>query len=131
MLTVALFYLLMGVLETYWNLMDWSPSVDFLSISLLGGLVLMLFTSWLLARVSCGTCARWMGGFACLSLLVLGLYLAFPERLGSGLFGRTSPSATWYRWGRVVLLAMPGLCWVACSRRKPVEVVEKVPSQIA
>jgi hypothetical protein len=104
-------YAVLAVLEVYWNLMDWSPRLDYLSLSLLAAVLLLQLFLWLVARVTQGKWLRRMAGVFCLVLIGIGLYCAVPEPLQGGVLGRRTISASWYRWSRVAVLTLPGAWW--------------------
>ncbi len=122
--TAITLYVLLALLEVYWNLLDWSPRWDYLSLALLSVALLLQVVPWLLARATREKWPRRIAGTICLGLCAIGLFCAWPEHLTEGLLGRQTVSPDWYRWGRFGVLSIPGL-WVCgyTFRARP-----KVPS---
>ena len=111
-------WVLLVVLEIYWNLYDWQPKVDFIALGLGFGIFSAIACVWLLARASRQVAARGASLVMCLALLVLGVYVLPPEPLSTGLFAREQASPLWYRGGRLAVLALPALCWVLAMVRR-------------
>jgi hypothetical protein len=100
-------------LEYYWNVPDWQPYPDSIALALAFWIMLMLFWTWFLARASKGRLCLGLALLPCLALLALAVYVAGPEPLKSGFLGREAHSPVWYRGGRVLLLCLPAVFWVA------------------
>ena len=110
-------WVLLVVLEIYWNLYDWQPKADSIALGLGFGIFSAVACMWLLARVTRQVAARGASLVICLALLVLGVYILPAEPLSTGLFARERASPLWYRGGRLAVLALPALCWVLAMSR--------------
>ena len=111
-------WVLLVVLEIYWNLYDWQPKADSIALGLGFGIFSAVAGMWLLARARRQVAARGASLVMCLALLVLGVYVLPPEPLNTGLFAREQASPLWYRGGRLAVLALPALFWVLAMARK-------------
>jgi hypothetical protein len=111
LLATAALYAALVTLELYWNLYDWQPKLDLIASGLILGMLAVLAAIRLLARAGCDCFSRGVSLVICLALLALAVYVDPPEPLTQGLFGREAPSPFWYRAGRFVLLALPGVFW--------------------
>jgi hypothetical protein len=106
----------MALLEVHWNLVNWKPLLDWIS------LLLMLMLAGILLgfiRLFQAESRRLMRGFSlliCVALLGLGIYLLPQEPLTEGLFARNTPSPAGYRIGRLLVMAAPTALWL-CSLR--------------
>jgi hypothetical protein len=111
LLSAAVIYTGLVALELYWNLSDWQPKLDLNAAGLIFGMLAALAAIRLLARTGKD---RFSGGVSlaiCLALLALAFYVVSAEPLTQGLFGREAHSPLWYRAGRFVVLALPGVFW--------------------
>ena len=109
--SVAL-YAAFVALEFDWNVWDWQPNLDLFD----WGLLVAMFAFVLLMRLLATACpdrmSRGTSLVFCLALFVLGCYVLAPEPLTQGLFARERSSPFWYRFGRLVVLALPTVVWV-------------------
>ena len=104
-------YATLVMLELYWNLYDWRPKLDWPAFGLIFGTLAPLAAIRFLALASRDCFSRCVSLVICLALLALAVYVVSPEPLTSGLFTREAPSPFWYRAGRLVVLALPGVFW--------------------
>ncbi len=107
----------MALLEVHWNLVNWKPLLDWISL-----LPLLMVTGTLLGfirlfQVQSRPFLRVFSLLICLGLLALGIHLLPQEPLTEGLFARITPSPSWYRIGRLLVMAAPTALWL-CSLRK-------------
>ena len=118
LLSAAVLYAALVALELYWNLYDWQPKLDLIALGLILGILAVLAAIRLLARAGKDRFSRGVSLAICLALLALAVYVVPAEPLTQGLFGREASSPFWYRAGRFVVLALPGVFWgLGCVRR--------------
>jgi|SRR5947207_42658 len=110
-------WVLLVVLELYWNFIDWQPKLDSRALGLGFGICSVLAGVWWLACTNRSHTTRGASLVICLALLVLAIYVFPPEPLTSGLFARQRSSPLWYRAGRFAVLVLPTLFWVLASIR--------------
>lgn len=117
---VGLFYATM-ILVLSQNLFSWSPNVNIVSISALLSLLLLLITTFLLARFTKGEIEKWVALLVCLSLIGFGavvLYDFYTEHLSGDLFGRSVLSPQWFRLGVFSIFSLPLLFLMIYPFRK-------------
>ncbi len=120
-------YTSLVILELYWYLYDWQPTVDLKVLGLTCVVCSMLLAMAFLARLDCHSVIRSLSLVICLALLALGLYVLPREPVTQGLFAREHPSPAWYRGTRFILLVAPSLLWGAgffCLRKRIVGAVD-------
>jgi hypothetical protein len=120
--SAAVLYVLALVLELVWNLYDWQPSLDWQALGPLLGMAALLAGMRRLAKAAGDRVSRAVSLVMCLALLALAVYVLPPEPPGHGLFARQTPSPFWYRGGRLVVLALPGVFWCLGFRHRRVGV---------
>ena len=99
-------------LEFYWNVWDWQPNLDLIAWGLMSATFAFVLAMRLLAPASRDRMSQFVSLVLCVALLVLGCYVLAPEPLTQGLFARERSSPFWYRFGRLVVLALPTVVWV-------------------
>jgi hypothetical protein len=104
-------YAAVVVLEFYWNVWDWQPNLDLFAWGLMVAIFGFVLVMRLLAPSSRDRTSQGVSLLLCVALLVLGFYVLAPEPLTQGLFAREGSSPFWYRFGRVVVLALPTVVW--------------------
>jgi hypothetical protein len=109
-------YGLLVLLELYWNAYEWQPAWDLIGLGILLGLGFVLGVLGGLAWWSREGLSRGVSLAICLGFLILAIYLLPSEPLTEGLFGRETPSPTWYRVGRSMVLGLPSVFWVLARR---------------
>ena len=105
-------YASLVALEFYWNVWDWQPNLDLIAWGLMVAIFGFVLAMRLLAPASRDRCSQGVSLVLCVALLVLGFYVLAPEPLTQGLFARELSSPFWYRFGRLVVLALPTFVWV-------------------
>jgi peptidoglycan biosynthesis protein MviN/MurJ (putative lipid II flippase) len=111
LLSAVVLYAALVALELYWNLYDWQPKLDWNAAVLIFGMLAALAALGLLARAGKARFSRGVSLAICLALLALAVYVVRAEPLTQGLFARGAHSPLWYRVGRFVVLALPGVFW--------------------
>jgi len=96
-LAVAGLYVGLVILEFYWNVPEWQPRLDFRALVLIWWVMATLAFICFLARISDGPLTQAVSLLLCLALCALAVHVFPPEAAKTGLFGRESPSALWYR----------------------------------
>ena len=107
--TTASIYLAALLIDVYWNLSNWRPQGDWVTIALFSWLTAGIAGAWLLTGASRSMVTRTLSLLACLSLLGLGAHSMPPEPPGEGWLGRDQSSPVWYRTARLVVMALPAL----------------------
>ena len=113
----ATLYLVLLLLELYWNLFQWDPKWDARTVGMLGLVSGVVVLTAFLARGSQHPFTRVLSGLLSAALLSLGFYVLPAEALTEGLFARTAPSPFWYRGTRCVVMGLPLLFWLLAFRR--------------
>jgi hypothetical protein len=111
-------------LECYWNLYDWLPRLDLQATALVGGVIATLAVIRLLTRATHDRFTRALSLVFCLALLALAVYVSPAEPRTGGVFARESASPVWYRGGRFVALALPGVFWGCAVLRRRLAIGE-------
>ena len=104
-------YAALVALEFYWNVWDWQPNLDPIAWGLLVAVFGFVFAMRLLASATRDRMSQAVSLLLCAALLALGFYVLAPEPLTQGLFARERSSPFWYRFGRLVVLALPTVVW--------------------
>jgi hypothetical protein len=115
---VAALYGALLILDCYWNLFDWEPKWDLDSLALSIWILAVLTALGLLARVLRDRFSQAISLITCLFLLGLGIHVTPAEARSEGLLGRTTPSPTWYRATRLIVMSAPAILWVWGRRRR-------------
>ena len=105
-------YVALVILELYWNLYDWQPKLDSRALGLIIAVGSILVEIRFLARANSHRIGQGVSLVLCLALLALAVYVFPREPLTQGVFAREQSSPLWYRVGRLVALALPGVFWV-------------------
>jgi len=111
-------YLMLVMLELYWNFPDWQPRLDSITCGLLLGAAMSLVFLWLFARASGEKMTRAASLLVSVALIGLALYVMPAEPTSQGILERENSSPLWYRGGRLVLLGLPGVFWLAGYRHR-------------
>lgn len=105
------------LLELYWNLYEWEPKWDGRAAGMIVALAVCVTTMAFLSRATSPRFGKVFGCLLALLLLGLGFYVLAPEPLSKGLFGRSAPSAAWYRFSRLAAMGLPLLFWIRSVNR--------------
>ena len=95
--------------------------MNIVSISALLSLLLLLITTFLLARFTKGKIEKWFALLVCLSLMGFGavvLYDFYTEHLSGDLFGRSVLSPQWFRLSVFSIFSLPLLFLMIYPFRK-------------
>lgn len=106
-------YVSLVVLEVYWNLFDWQPRLDLPALGIIVWMGIMLAALWFLATTNGDRITSGVSLLLCAALVALAIYVVAPEPLKPGLLGRDAASPLWYRAGRVAILILPAVFWLA------------------
>lgn len=105
-------------LALHWNFFNWSPRIDLEAIIELSVLAASLAVIYFLARLTRGRVSRVVSLLFCVAMFSFALANSAPEPRTPGWFGRSRPSAFWFRGGIVLVFAMPGVFWLRSLKRR-------------
>jgi len=107
-------------LDLSWNFFDWHLTMDFDSIGYISGILVTALTLVAIERRVKNGWTLFAIGIGGVVLLAFGIMFSVPEEITTGFAGRDRASPIWYRFGRLVIMALPILilCFRIWSVRK-------------